>query len=146
MQRLEVSGAVRPTYGSLGVKRLIFKFLDSNLEVSVCTYQTKSGKGNVCNTLILSIQSSLRAKAVLCTSQQTSCRTFLLYSATGQCNNEAVCWTLPSRTPVYTVTQWAMSVSLSLSVSLTLALYKFRLIALVRMAIHNQSCMCRLKI
>jgi len=25
MQRLEVSGAVRPIYGSLGVKRLIFK-------------------------------------------------------------------------------------------------------------------------
>jgi len=25
MQRLEVSGAVRPIYGSLGVKRLIFR-------------------------------------------------------------------------------------------------------------------------
>jgi hypothetical protein len=27
MQRLEVSGAVRPIYGSLGVKRLIKKFM-----------------------------------------------------------------------------------------------------------------------
>ena len=28
MQRLEVSGAVRPIYGSLGVKRLIRQYLD----------------------------------------------------------------------------------------------------------------------
>ena len=27
MQRLEVSGAVRPIYGSLGVKRLIFRYI-----------------------------------------------------------------------------------------------------------------------
>ena len=36
MQRLEVSGAVRPIYGSLGVKRLITKinkgFLAANLK------------------------------------------------------------------------------------------------------------------
>ena len=38
MQRLEVSGAVRPIYGSLGVKRLIFILLESKLEDKrVCT-------------------------------------------------------------------------------------------------------------
>ena len=30
MKRLEVSGAVRPIYGSLGVKRLIFKITQEN--------------------------------------------------------------------------------------------------------------------
>ena len=31
MQRLEVSGAVRPIYGSLGVKRLIIHIFDINM-------------------------------------------------------------------------------------------------------------------
>ena len=36
MQRLEVSGAVRPTYGSLGVKRLMHNpFNDVDLDSSV---------------------------------------------------------------------------------------------------------------
>ena len=35
MQRLEVSGAVRPIYGSLGVKRLILIFLTLNWHISV---------------------------------------------------------------------------------------------------------------
>ena len=41
MQRLEVSGAVRPLYGSLGVKVLIFAFqwLNALSHVS-CLYQT----------------------------------------------------------------------------------------------------------
>ena len=34
MQRLEVIGAVRPIYGSLGVKRLISKFLKGALKVT----------------------------------------------------------------------------------------------------------------
>ena len=33
MQRLEVSGAVRPIYGSLGVKRLIGTFINCKLQV-----------------------------------------------------------------------------------------------------------------
>ena len=33
MQRLEVSGAVRPIYGSLGVKRLILFSLQDNLKI-----------------------------------------------------------------------------------------------------------------
>jgi len=31
MQRLEVSGAVRPIYGSLGVKRLIYSYMHCKL-------------------------------------------------------------------------------------------------------------------
>ena len=35
MQRLEVSGAVRPIYGSLGVKRLIYDNINNNFEETV---------------------------------------------------------------------------------------------------------------
>ena len=37
MQRLEVSGAVRPIYGSLGVKRLNRRENDSNIEYRMPT-------------------------------------------------------------------------------------------------------------
>jgi len=36
MKRLEFSGAVRPIYGSLGVKRLIVQFFTSNTVQSIC--------------------------------------------------------------------------------------------------------------
>ena len=35
MQRLEVSGAVRPIYGSLGVKRLILKYIKMHSATNV---------------------------------------------------------------------------------------------------------------
>ena len=38
MQRLEVSGAVRPIYGSLGVKRLISPKSITTLAQSVCLF------------------------------------------------------------------------------------------------------------
>ena len=34
MQRLEVSGALRPIYGSLGVKRLTLKYLKQTVNVA----------------------------------------------------------------------------------------------------------------
>ena len=45
MQRLEVSGAVRPIYGSLGVKRLIFKIKISTITLkmkAVCFFETSA--------------------------------------------------------------------------------------------------------
>ena len=60
MQRLEVSGAVRPIYGSLGVKRLMSRSLDSsiiivtNLQAGLSEVRTpQEGKGIYifCNTL-----------------------------------------------------------------------------------------------
>ena len=44
MQRLEVSGAVRPIYGSLGVKRLNCVYIQSNLLVCVLTQKVYVGK------------------------------------------------------------------------------------------------------
>jgi len=46
MQRLEVSGAVRPIYGSLGVKRLImlemkWKFVAVEAKVKICNLRGK---------------------------------------------------------------------------------------------------------
>ena len=37
MQRLEVSGAVRPIYGSLGVKRLINKYIEMHGQQNIKT-------------------------------------------------------------------------------------------------------------
>ena len=41
MQHLEVSGAVRPIYGSLGVKRLMYKFLFYNKFI-ICLYMFRA--------------------------------------------------------------------------------------------------------
>ena len=41
MQRLEVSGAVRPIYGSLGVKRLMHKVLFYNKFI-ICLYMFRA--------------------------------------------------------------------------------------------------------
>jgi hypothetical protein len=38
MQRLKVSGAVQPIYGSLGVKRLISAIILKQLEFKICHY------------------------------------------------------------------------------------------------------------
>jgi len=38
MQRLEVSGAVRPIYGSLGIKRLNYSLIMGACGLSVCIY------------------------------------------------------------------------------------------------------------
>ena len=46
MQRLEVSGAVRPIYGSLGVKRLIkYPRLNRSLDKSSVGFQSWYGRG-----------------------------------------------------------------------------------------------------
>ena len=43
MQRLEVSGAVRPIYGSLGVKRLITKIILSQSSPNLCKGRPPAG-------------------------------------------------------------------------------------------------------
>ena len=44
MQRLEVSGAVRPIYGSLGVRRLIEDDCRTYYKVDSADYDGKSGE------------------------------------------------------------------------------------------------------
>ena len=43
MQRLEVSGAVRPVYGSLGVKRLINKIVSQNSKQNIALSMIMAG-------------------------------------------------------------------------------------------------------
>ena len=45
MQRLEVSGAVRPIYGSLGVKRLMYDCKILEVERNTLKHQIKSRGG-----------------------------------------------------------------------------------------------------
>jgi len=52
MQRLEVSGAVRPIYGSLGVKRITINILDRRKRTSI-TYSE-------CVSVVLVIQQAMR--------------------------------------------------------------------------------------
>ena len=53
MQRLEVSGVVRPIYGSLGVKRLTNNYCYyCDLDANRCRYRDKMKirRGNVCHS------------------------------------------------------------------------------------------------
>ena len=61
MQRLEVSGAVRPIYGSLGVKRLI----PTNLNQQGCTRSRQQELG-ILGTISVFASEHKETKANLC--------------------------------------------------------------------------------